>query len=245
VKNISQLQAALGGIEEVFNPAPAEGGADAETLNALGLRGPFAVRSRGRALNAVDFETLAREASAAVAVARTVPCRDGADGTAPGWVTLVIVPESRAPRPFPSFGLRERVRKYIQARASANLVEAERIRVVGPTYLPIDLEALVAVVNTADAGTVEALARAALEDFFDPLRGGPERRGWELGRDVFLSDVAVVLERTQGIDYVKELTLLRNGVSQGDRVQVADEYIVVAGEIRLKLVEEHDATGVT
>jgi hypothetical protein len=160
-------------------------------------------------------------------------------------VTLVIVPESRAPRPFPSFGLRERVRKYIQARASANLVEAERIRVVGPTYLPIDLEALVAVVNTADAGTVEALARAALEDFFDPLRGGPERRGWELGRDVFLSDVAVVLERTQGIDYVKELTLLRNGVSQGDRVQVADEYIVVAGEIRLKLVEEHDATGVT
>ena len=90
-------------------------------------------------------------------------------------------------------------------------------------------------VDPAEAGAVEARARDALGEFFHPLRGGPDRRGWELGRDVFLSDVAAVLERVPGVDYVEELALLLNGGLQGERIAVADDRIVVAGAIRLKL----------
>jgi hypothetical protein len=96
---IRQLQAAVGGIEAVFNPRPAEGGANGETLASLAERGPRSVRHRGRPLAAADYETMAREASSAVAFARAIPLRDAAGRLRPGWVSLLILPEGRSAAP--------------------------------------------------------------------------------------------------------------------------------------------------
>jgi hypothetical protein len=49
--------------------------------------------------------------------------------------------------------------------------------------------------------------------------------------------VAAVLERVEGVDYVEKLELLLNGTPQGERVLVAPDGVVVAGDIRLKLKE--------
>ena len=234
---ISQVLGPIGGIESTFNPSPAEGGADSETLERYSLRAPQTLRHRGRAIAPRDYETLAREASAAVAFARAIPTRDPSGRPIPGWVTVLIIPQSQEPRPWPSFGLREEVQKFIEARAPADLAAAEHIYVTGPDYQPIDVEATIVPLDPAEAGAVEQSARTALERFLHPIQGGPEGRGWELGRDVFVSDVASVLERVEGVDYVKELALLLNGVLQGERVKVAVDRIVVAGDIRLKLIE--------
>jgi Baseplate J-like protein len=234
---ISQVLGPIGGIESAFNPRPAEGGADGEMPESLATRGPQTIRHRGRALAPQDYETMAREANASVAVARAVPCRDPGGRQSPGWVTLVIIPQSAEPRPWPSFGLREEVQKFTGARAAADLAAANHIYVTGPDYLPVDVEATLVPLDPAGAGAVEERTRHALETFLHPLRGGPNGRGWVPGRDVFLSDVASVLERVEGVDYVQELALLLNGALQGERVRVAEDRIVVAGNIRLKLIE--------
>jgi len=233
---ISQALTGVAGVEKVFNPAAAEGGADAETLEALVRRGPRTLRHRGRALLPADFETLAFEASAAVAVARALPTRDAAGRERPGWVTLVIVPRSEERRPWPSFGLRERVRRFVEARADAGLAAAHRLHVTGPDYRQIDVEAALAPRDPAAAGAVEAAARAALGKFLHPLTGGAEGGGWEPGRDVYLSDVAAVLERVAGVDYVRDLALSIDGRLQGERARVPDGKTVVAGDVRLKLI---------
>lgn len=234
-RTITQLLGGIPGIEAVFNPKPAEGGADGETLEALSIRGPQTIRHRGRALLAEDYETMAKEASPAVAFARAIPSRDPSGRKVPGWVTLLIIPQSEESRPWPSFGLREHVRKFIESHASADLAGANHIYVTGPEYLAIDLEATIIPLDPAEAGAVEKRAREALETFFHPLRGGPNGGGWELGRDVFLSDVASVLERVEGVDYVEEIALLLNGALQRERVRIAEDRIVVAGEIRIKM----------
>lgn len=233
---ITQILSAAQGVEAVFNPRPAEGGADAETLEDLSVRGPQTLRHRGRALLPADYETMAREASPAVGFARAIPTQNSNGDQVPGWVTLLIIPESEERLPWPSFGLREQVREYIEARAPAAVAAAIHIYVTGPDYLPVDVHATIAVLDPAEAGAVEQRARAALEQFLHPLRGGPQGRGWELGRDVLLSDIAAVLERVEGVDYVEELALLLNGGLQGERVEIAADRIAVAGEIRLKLV---------
>jgi phage-related baseplate assembly protein len=153
-------------------------------------------------------------------------------------VTLVIIPQSADPRPWPSFGLREEVRRFVAERATADLGATDHIHVTGPDYVAVDVEATVAPLDPAEAGSVEQAARDALQTFLHPLRGGPAGKGWEPGRDVFLSDVASVLERVAGIDYVKELGLMQDGVLQGERVKVAPGRTAVAGDIRLKLVED-------
>jgi Baseplate J-like protein len=233
---ITQILGGVAGIEAAFNPRPAEGGADTETLEALSLRGPQTLRHRGRALSAQDYETFARQTSPAVAFARAIPGRDPGGRHASGWVTLLIIPQSMEPRPWPSFGLREQVRKGIEAHAPADVAVAHQIYVTGPDYVAIDVEATLVPLDPAEAGVVEQRGREAIETFLHPLRGGPERRGWELGRDVFLSDVAAVLERVAGLDYVKELALFVNDGLQGERVRVPDDRIVIAGKIRLKLL---------
>ncbi len=234
-RKVSQLLGNVPGIQAVFNPRAAEGGADGETLENFSTRGPQTVRHRGRAVSAPDYETLAHEASPAVAVARAIPTHNGSGRSLPGWVTLLLIPASDEARPWPSFGLRQKVRRFIEEHAPADLVEADHIYITGPDYLAVDVEATLAPVELSKAGEVETRARHALQEFLHPLRGGPEGRGWELGRGVFLSDLAAVLERVEGVDYVEELALLVRGARQGEQVEVAADRVVAAGEIRLKL----------
>lgn len=232
---IKQLLGAVSGVQSVSNPRAAEGGADGETLQSFSVRAPRSLKHRGRAITPSDYETLAQEASAAVSVARAIPTRNATGQMLAGWVTLLIIPESKDPRPLPSFGMRDQVRRYIEERAPADLAASHQLYITGPDYLAIGVEATLASTDPAEAGAVEKRARTALADFLHPLHGGPDRKGWELGRDVYLSDVAGVLERVEGVDYVENLSLMLDGMPQGERVSVADDRIVVAGAIRLKL----------
>jgi uncharacterized phage protein gp47/JayE len=232
---IKQILGAISGVQGVTNPRAAEGGADGETIEKFSLRGPKTIKHRGRAISPSDYETLAREASPAVAVARAIATRNAGGQNVLGWVTLVIIPQSEEARPWPSFGLRQQVLAYIESRAPADIVAANQIYVTGPDYVSIDVRATLAPKIVSEAGVVEKRARQALEDFLHPLRGGPDRTGWSPGRDVYLSDVAAVLERVEGIDYVKDLALLVNGTLQNEQITIADDRVVVAGKIRLKL----------
>jgi hypothetical protein len=155
----------------------------------------------------------------------------------PGWVTLLIIPENQDPQPMPSFGLREAVRKFIEPRVTGDLAAAHHINVTAPNYLAIDVDATIVPTDPAEAGEVEKNLRAALATFFHPLRGGPNDLGWDLGRDVYMSDVASVLEAVPGVNFVREVALLLDGALQGDRVRVAEERMVIGGEYRIKMIE--------
>src|SRR5262249_51414481 len=138
---LSQL---LSGVvaQSVTNPRAADGGADVETQARGKTRGPHPPRPRYRSLAGRDYQALAREASPAIAAARALPATAPNGRPAPGWVTVIIVPQSQERQPEPSYELRQRVHDYLAARAPAT-VAAERIAVIGPTYLPIGVAARV------------------------------------------------------------------------------------------------------
>jgi len=234
-RGANQLLGAVTGVQSVFNARPGEGGANAETLAAYGDRAPKTVRHRGRAISAADYEVMAREASTAVAFARALPARSPGGIVRAGWVTLIIVPASDEPRPYPSFGMCELVRRYIEDRTCADVAAARRIAVVGPVYDSVDITVTLAPVRASEAGPVEARARQVLQDFLQPVKGGPDGQGWGLGRDVYLSDVASVLEAVDGVDYIEDLALLRDGVVKGERFDVRPESIAAYGAITIHL----------
>lgn len=237
MRAISQLLGVVPGIEQVFNPRAAEGGADGESPAAVMDRAPRTIRHRGRAIGAADYEALAIEASPAVRIVRAIPGRHPSGRTLPGWVTVLIVPHSEDPRPFPSFGLREHVRAHLEAHAPADVAGLHRIQVVGPSYLPVDVSATVVPIDPSQAGVVERSVRERLERFLHPLFGGPGGAGWDLGRDVHASDIAAVIERTPGVDHLDDLLLLVGGLPQGESVAVAADDVVAAGAILLRLDE--------
>jgi hypothetical protein len=150
-------------------------------------------------------------------------------------VTLIIIPASADPRPWPSFGLRESVRRFVEARADAALAGLQGIDVTGPVYVPVDVDATIVPRDPTEAGAVEQRARAVLARLLHPLYGGPDGTGWPPGRSVYLSDLAAVLERVDGVDYVEELAVSVDGRIGGERVDIAAHRTVVAGDLRLKL----------
>jgi uncharacterized phage protein gp47/JayE len=234
---ITQLLGVVPGIQNVFNAKAAEGGADGEPLTAVLERGPRTIRHRGRAIAGPDYEALAAEASPAVRIVRAIPGRNPSGQMLPGWVTVLIVPYSKDARPYPSFGLREHVRKFIERRAPADLAAAHRIHVTGPVYLAVGVSAAIVPIDRSEAGAVEKRVRERIERFLHPLFGGPGGAGWDLGRDVYMSDVAAELERTPGVDYLEDLALTIDGIPQGESVSVADDEVVAAGTLLLRLDE--------
>ena len=216
----------------VNNPRAAEGGADGETIEQVLHRGPDVTRHRYQAVSLADYEALAREASPAVAVARALPTTHATGRRAPGWVRLIIMPQSEAPRPQPSFELRRQVERYLAARMPA---AATRLTVVGPDYLPIGVAATIFPVSPDEAGDVLEAVTETLEAFFHPLHGGPEGDGWPFGRDVYLSDVAAQLEAVPGVDYVETLHLLLDGTPRGEVLAVPGTRIVVAGPMQVMI----------
>jgi hypothetical protein len=234
-KAITQLLGAVPGVQAVFNPRAAEGGSDGETLEHFRRRAPASVRHAGRALTAGDYEAMVSEASSAVAVVKALPNRNPSGRRLPGWLTILIIPESEDPRPYPTRGLRDEVLAYLAVRAPAGLVAADRLYVRGPRYFPIDVAATIVPLRDSEAGLVDTRARTALENFLHPLHGGPTEDGWDFGRGVYLSDVATALRSVEGLDYAEVIQLLVNDEVHGDFVAVPPDQIVVAGQLRIKV----------
>lgn len=219
--------------DKVTNVRAAEGGADSEPVARVLRRAPQLVRHRRQAITAADYEALALEASPAVAVARALPTTHPSGRFAPGWVTLRIVPQGTEARPLPSWTLRERVRRFLVARTPATA--RRHVAVIPPVFLPVSVTAVLSPVDSSAAGDVVDAARAALASFLHPLTGGPDGNGWPFGRDVYLSDVAALIERVPGLDYVETLALSVNGVLAAERVAVPRDQLVVSGVLQLTL----------
>ncbi|MFN9371777.1 MAG: putative baseplate assembly protein [Planctomycetaceae bacterium] len=229
------LKQMLSGVpaKSVTNPRAAEGGADTETLAAVSRRGPRFVRHRRQAVTLADYEDLAVEASPAVAVARAIGPRNSRADAAAARLRIMIVPHSTDPQPWPSFQLRQIVGAFLRARMPAGL--AGGLVIDGPSYHPIGVSATVSPVDPSEAGpTAERVQRQVMR-FLHPLTGGPEGTGWPAGRDVYLSDLAALLEAVPGVDHLDELMLLSRGVPQGESVVVADDRFVVAGPVQIRL----------
>jgi predicted phage baseplate assembly protein len=205
-------------------------------MQQYSVRAPETIRHRNRAITTADYESLAREASPAIAFARAISNRNDAGRTITGWVSLIVIPMSTDPQPYPSFGLREEVQRYLLARMPCDVAGMLRLEVTGPEYLPVDVNATVAPIDPTQAGTVEQRLRQAISTFLHPLLGGPEGRGWELGRSVYASDLAAVVEQVDGVDYAIDLELLLNRVPQGEQVKVEASKLVCSGKLEIRMV---------
>jgi hypothetical protein len=108
----------LANIKTVTNHEATGGGANAEPVEQVKLRGPQTLKHRQRAVTVEDYEWLAREAGGDLAQVRCLPARNPLGLPEAGWVTMVITPESVTDkRPTPTPALLRRVESYLKGHA--------------------------------------------------------------------------------------------------------------------------------
>jgi uncharacterized phage protein gp47/JayE len=231
--SITQLHAAVPYVQTIANPIAAAGGAAAETVPEVRRRGPERLRNGGRSVAGDDYEWLAREASPEVALVRCLPTT-GPDGHGePGWVTVVVVPESRAARPEPSQELLRRVEAALARQVPAAI--SRQVIVIGPRYRAVSVVAEVVPADPSRATEVEEALAAALDTFLHPVDGGPGGSGWEFGQPVELSSIVQVVLATDGVAAAPHVSLVSETDAYGDAVPLAPDELPCAGKHLLKL----------
>jgi hypothetical protein len=211
----------LADVKGVTNPEAAAGGSDAETVDEVKQRGPQAIKHRDRAVTVGGFAWLAQEVSDEVAQARCLPACNPLGLPEPGWVTVAITPESTAAKPTPAPALIRRVQAHLANHALVNLRKTNQVHVRGPDYVEATVLARVVPSEPVQADEVKLAVLARLERFLHPLCGGPERSGWELDREVYLSEIYAEIEAVPGVDHVVEIRLL--GSLQQARLRLQEE----------------------
>jgi uncharacterized phage protein gp47/JayE len=227
-------------------PAAAAGGADGETLAEAKERARAELRARSRAVTDEDFEALARATPGLrVARARALPLfTPGLAGypeqQAPATVTVVVVPFSESDEPLPSPGFLQTVCRHLDRHR----LITTRLRVVGPEYVCVGVEADVALELDARPSLVLERIQAALDGFLHPLRGGPAGDGWPFGRPVYISEIHEVLENVDGVDCVERVVLRPQRGSARRDVQgslvIAPLSLVCPGDHSIGFVSRED-----
>jgi hypothetical protein len=207
-RTIIQLKTTIPYIDGVYNPEPAAGGADAETLPELLERAPRMVRHGSRSVTREDYEDLARLATPEVARARCVPLRRLQGDplglkVVRGAVSVIVVPDSREPKPLPSVELLTRVRDRLREHG-APLAD---ISVVGPLYLRVDVSVDLVLSSLEGASLIEDEVYARLAAYLHPLTGGLDGAGWDFGREPYRSDLYALLGAVAGVDHIRRLTI--------------------------------------
>lgn len=187
-------------------PFAAFGGTEAEPLKAAVARAIDAARKASVALTLADFERVALD-TPGVPVGRVraladhfpaLPCFSAA-----GSVSVVVIPDCRGPRPMPSAGMRAAVHRRIARRRSPGT----EVHVIEPVYYTVTVVAKLHAERGTDLSALRDAALAMLDTYLNPLRGGPAGEGWQIGRDVYRSEVLALLASLPGVVSVTGLGL--------------------------------------
>ncbi len=174
------------------------------------LRAPY------RAVTARDYEELAMlhwqaEGLPPVARATCVPRLNLAHPSAEkrfepmaGHVSLVILPESTAPYPLPDKAMLDSLYDFFLPRRTLTT----RHHVVAPEYMPFTVQADVVLHPDYLVERVEIVAGQHLFQYLHPIIGGDDGKGWEFGRNVFISELIQILDSTDGVDYVQNVQIV-------------------------------------
>jgi predicted phage baseplate assembly protein len=227
---LTRLQGSAYAGVTLTQPFDALGGEDEEELDHAIGRALDAQSAPSRAVTLEDFESLSLS-TPGVPIARAhaiadynpaMPCLP-----APGSTTVVVVPHCPTARPEPTPELLCLVARYLERRRT---VTAE-LHVVGPWYTTVAVQARLHPLPGTDVRGLLSAARAALDRFLDPLRGGPDGTGWPVGREVYRAELLALLNDLPGVSHVDGLTL-RQDDREGSRcgnVTVCRHGLVVPG----------------
>lgn len=195
-------------LDSAVNPVAADGGFDQEEPEDTQIRGPHTLKSWNRGVTAEDMEWLAREAMPQIAKVKCLSAMNRELEFTPGRATIIIVPEQDGPKPTPSQELLSEMEAFLCARTSAVLNTAvPGIEVMGPDYVRIGIEAKVEFTSMEQRKVAEGRIIDNLKQFFHPLYGGDQRVGWELGQNLYVSEVYAVIKGTPGVDFVSDIAV--------------------------------------
>ena len=240
---IETVETSLPDVEKVTNYLAAAGGEDEETLEAAKKRGPQKLKTKHRAVTSDDFEYLAKETPGMrVSRAKALPLYHpdfSPDQKIPGVVTVIIVPESEANKPLPSEGMIRTVCEYLNKYRLATT----ELYVIPPSYKKVRVEAKIIAQNWADLRNLQETVLKKLNEYYHPLKGGPNQSGWPFGGDIHFSEAYRVILSVPEVRRITELVIYVDDTAGNkcEDVIIPDNFLVYSDKHKIEV--DYDREG--
>ncbi len=216
---INSLQGSIAFIDSVVNPFPAAGGCEPGTVEEAIVRGPKLFTHRNRGVTAQDYEWLAREAHPNVAKVKCLPNVNVKLEPQPGALSVVVVPRSGIGEGDHFQELKQEVEARLMSQAAANVAFQGNLQVMAPAMLEIGVYAKVSIRDMEDAVPVERACLAKLDRYLNPLTGGSDGNGWDIGQHVHPSMFYALLKSAGPVVHVSQLAIQVYKVENGERIE--------------------------
>jgi len=212
---------------------PTAGGGRAETIAEAELRIPSWIRTQNRAVTAEDYRRLAAETPGVQlgrveVLPRFKPQQRMSD--VPGVVSVMVLPFqtlTTPPYPRPDRPMIEAVHAHLDARRPL----ATELYVIGCRYVPLGVSVGLDVQEGHGREETLNAVRESLRLFVWSLPpGGPDGRGWPLGRAVSDRELEVAVARVPGVKEVRGVRLFERSAVTWRRMAAAAD-----GAVRLSL----------
>ena len=120
-----------------------------------------------------------------------------------GRKVLFQLTRQLGPAPQPPEALRQAVWEHLNPLR----VLTTRHHIVGPTYVPINAEILIARRPDMPEEELREDVVQRLTNFLQPYEKGDDDTGWPFGRDVYVSELYKLLEEIPGVDYAPDIAI--------------------------------------
>lgn len=234
---VKELKSSLSYVDKVFNVKNAVGGSNFWTLDQTMEYGPRSIKNRNRVITAEDYEWMTLQEFSQLARVRCLstmaPGNDGKLHFKPGAVTMTVIPKSNERLPQPSKGLLKLVKSFLMTRALGNIYDDNDVYVIGPSYSPINIIIIAKALLPEESSILERRIRSELDNFFHPLKGGEDKKGWEFGRDVYISEIYAVIERIERLDHVESIQFIDYPGQLN--ISIRAQTLVAAGSIEIRM----------
>ncbi len=231
--NINSLTDWETGIEDVFalNPFPAENGKNPESFEETFIKIKKDLTTPYQCVTFEDFEYVAVQTpDLRVARAKAYQVDDK------NLVNIIVVPFSFQRKPFPSKNFLKAVCLHIDKH---RLITTD-INVLPPEYAEISTSASIKIKEDFNSEQVLKKAQDRLKQFFHPIFGWKDGKGWDFGHPVYLSDVYEQIESVEGVDCIFNLQLIPKGAfikKENGNVILKPYALTISGSHKLSVVQ--------
>ena len=201
---IDRMERYIGFVSSVKNPLPLSGGCDIEPIQDAIVRSSAMIRHQNRAVTTRDYEELAKHATRGIARVKCFSGIDGSGARAVGSVALVVLLEEISLGNTHFNAVKKEIEEYLLPRISGELAGEGRLFVVEPSFVEISVRAELEVGELNHVFAVKNAAMERLERYLNPLKGGAQGDGWEIGR------IPNMLQIKNVISAVPKLHRMRN-----------------------------------
>jgi len=202
-----------------YNPVPASGGRDPETISDAIERVKASLKQVAKAVTAADYETLAAATPGLrIMGVKAIPFYDpdskvAGDKQGPATVTVVVLPYSEDSFPMPDEQFLGAVGRHLE---EYRLITTN-VKVIRPVYMKISVYAEVFIENNSGE-SYEMAIKAAISSYFEAVRKGIPEGKPGFGQPIRESILTMKIEAVPGVVHVKKVRLgVRNNDSYKDK----------------------------